>query len=158
MPRDLLLVEVDGPTMKVKDSPSRVNPGFAACVVEVVLPVLRESFGLKRNKKAMLVIPCTKQKELYLFLSLKLRGDGWSSEELSALFTIGIPHVVISDIFIDTTEELLSTLDICASPPAALGSRCPVSLDFSHVKPTPTRGIFYIYASSAVAMRNQQSC
>jgi hypothetical protein len=70
MPRDLLLVEVDGPTMKVKDSPSRVNPGFAACVVEVVLPVLRESFGLKRNKKTMLVIPCTKQKELYLFLSL----------------------------------------------------------------------------------------
>jgi hypothetical protein len=51
--------------MRAKDF-SRANTGFAAYVVEVVLPVLRESFRQKRNKKAMLVVSHAKQKELYL--------------------------------------------------------------------------------------------
>lgn len=111
--RRMLLVEVGSPTMRAVDSPSRANPGFAAYVVDVVLPILRRHFQRQLNKKVMLVVPYAKQKELYLRLFFKLRNQGWIRDELPALHTIGASRgqeadFVIFDVVNDTREGFLS--------------------------------------------------
>jgi hypothetical protein len=114
----LLHVVVDSPTMKAKDSKSRANPGFAAYVVDIVLPKIREDFGKTTYKNVMLIVPYAKQKELYRRLFAKLRGQGWTDAELPQLSTIDVAHgheadLVIFDVVNDDYEGFLQDKKRC---------------------------------------------
>ncbi|KAI4852250.1 hypothetical protein E4T44_01608 [Aureobasidium sp. EXF-8845] len=114
----LLHVVVDSPTMKAKDSKSRANPGFAAYVVDIVLPKIREDFGKTTYKNVMLIVPYAKQKELYRRLFAKLRGQGWTDAELPQMSTIDVAHgheadLVIFDVVNDDYEGFLQDKKRC---------------------------------------------
>ncbi|KAI4750443.1 hypothetical protein E4T52_17353 [Aureobasidium sp. EXF-3400] len=140
----MLLVEVNSPTMRARDSPSRANPGFAAYVVEVVLPILRKHFGRRLKKKVMLVVPYAKQKELYLRHFFKLRSNGWAQNELPALYTINAAHgheadFVIFDIVNDTREGFLSDPQrMCVAASRAKKQMLWITGDLSEVKTDKT--------------------
>ena len=114
----LLHVVVDSPTMRAKDSTSRANPGFAAYVVDIVLPKVRKDFGDATRQNVMLIVPYAKQKELYRRLFTKLRRQGWTTAQLPQLSTIGSAHgheahLVIFDVVNDDYEGFLQDKKRC---------------------------------------------
>ncbi|CAD0098397.1 unnamed protein product [Aureobasidium mustum] len=125
--RRMLLVQVDSPTMKARDSPSRANPGFAAYVVDVVLPALQ---GVVWR------------------LFYKLRRDGWSRLELPKLYTIDTAHgreadFVIFDVVNDTREGFLSDKTrMCLAASRAKQQMLWVTGDCSEI-PTDTKTKYY---------------
>ncbi|THW83990.1 hypothetical protein D6D18_07949 [Aureobasidium pullulans] len=114
----LLHIVLDSPTMKAKDSPSRANPGFAAYVVGVIFPKVREEFGITTSENVMLVVPYAKHKELYQRHYAQLRAEGWTDAELPALTTIEVAHgheanLVIFDAVNDNREGFLQDAERC---------------------------------------------
>lgn len=138
--RRMLLVELDSTTMRATDSPSRANPGFAAYVVDRVLPILRKHFGRGLSRKVMLVVPYAKQKELYLRHFFALRSRGWSRDELPVLHTIGTSRgheadFVIFDVVNDTREGFLSdSRRICVATSRATKQMLWISGSLAKVK------------------------
>jgi hypothetical protein len=114
----MLYVNVDSPTMKSKDSPSRANPGYAAYVVNTLFPILREEFGKTLRSKVKLIVPYAKQKELYFRWFFELQKAGWSTEELPEISTIAVAHgdethLVILDLVNDEYEGFMKDESRC---------------------------------------------
>jgi hypothetical protein len=114
----LLQVVVHSPTMKARDSNSRANPGFAAYVVDVVLPEIRDEFGTTTRANVMLVVAYAKQKDLYHRHFAKLRAQGWADTEMPELFTVDASlgydaHLAILDIVNDDWEGFLRDKSRC---------------------------------------------
>jgi len=114
----ILHVVVNSPTMKAKDTKSRANPGFAAYVVDIVLPKVRGDFGTSTHENVILIVPYAKQKELYRRHFVKLRSQGWTDAELPQLCTVDASHgyeahLVVFDIVNDDYEGFLQDKKRC---------------------------------------------
>lgn len=116
--RMLQVVVRDSPPMKAKDSKSRANPGFAAYVVDVVLPKVRQEFGTSTRDNVLLITPYAKQKELYHRHFVNLRSQGWTDAELPRLSTVDSSHgleahLAILDIVNDEREGFMQDKERC---------------------------------------------